>query len=64
MIESTYAKHRATFSSMDEAYQPGPLDEDEALFETIDHVITATVQLISLIRPAPHSVVESAYSVS
>jgi hypothetical protein len=49
---------------MDEAYQPGPLDEDEALFETIDHVITATVQLISLIRPAPHSVVESAYSVS
>jgi hypothetical protein len=61
MIDSTYVKHGATFPSMDGPYQPGPLGEDEALFETIEHVIAAAVQLISLIRPAPHSVVERAY---
>jgi hypothetical protein len=40
-IESTYAKHGATFPSMDELFQPAPFEEDEALCQTIDHVIAA-----------------------
>ena len=62
-IESTYAKHGATFPSLDEPFQPGPLDEDEALSTKIDHVIAAAAHLIALIKPAPRAVVENAFSV-
>jgi len=62
-IESTYAKHGATFPSIDEPFQPGPLDEDEALSETIDRVIAAAAQLIALVKPAPRATVEHAVSV-
>jgi hypothetical protein len=63
-IESTYAKHGATFPSMDEPFQPGLLEEDEMLCQTIDHVIAAASQLIALVKPAPRTVVEGACSVS
>jgi len=62
-IESTYAKHGATFPSIDQPFQPGPLDEDETLSETIDHVIAAATQLITLVKPAPRAAVENALSV-
>jgi hypothetical protein len=63
-IESTYAKHGATFPSIDEPFQPGPLDNDESLGETIDHVIAAAAQLIALVKPPSRSVVENAHLVS
>jgi hypothetical protein len=63
-IELTYAKHGATFPSMDELFHPAPFEEDKALCQTIDHVITAASQLIALVRPAPRAVVETAMSVS
>jgi hypothetical protein len=44
-IESTYAKHGATFPSIDDPFQPGPFDEDEALCKIDDHVIAAAAQL-------------------
>lgn len=62
-IESTYAKHGAAFPSMDEPFQPGPLDDDEALCTTIDHVISAATQLIALVKPPPRTVVECGFSV-
>lgn len=62
-IESTYAKHGAAFPSMDEPFQPGPLDDDEALSKTIDHVISAATQLIALVKPPPRMVVENSLSV-
>lgn len=61
-IESTYAEYGATFPSMDEPFQPGPLDDDEVLCETIDHVIAAAAQLIALIKPVPLTAVEGALS--
>jgi hypothetical protein len=63
-IESTYAKHGATFPSIDVPFQPGPLDADEALCETINQVIAAAAQLIALVKPAPRTAIESALSVS
>lgn len=63
-IESTYAKHGAAFPSIDEPFQPGPLDEDEDLSKTIDHVIAAAAQLIALIKPVPRAAVEHALAVS
>jgi hypothetical protein len=63
-IESTYAKHGATFPSMDELFQPAPFEVDEALCQTIDHVIAAASQLISFVRPAPRTAVEAALSVT
>jgi hypothetical protein len=63
-IESTYAKHGATFPSMDDPFQPGILEEDEILCQTIDHVIAAASQLIALVKPPPRTAVESAFSVS
>jgi len=62
-IESTYAKHGITFQSMDEPFQPAPF-EDEALHQTIDHVIAAASQLIALVKPAPFIAVDTASSVS
>jgi hypothetical protein len=62
-IESLYAKHRATFPSKDEPFQPGPFDNDVALRETIDRVIAAASQLIAIIRPTPRTAVESAFLV-
>jgi hypothetical protein len=62
-IESSYAKHGATFPSIDEPFKPGPLDDDEALSETIDHVIAAAAQLIALVKPAPRAAIENAFSV-
>jgi hypothetical protein len=59
-IESTYAKHGADFPSIDEPFQPGPLDGDEALSETVDLVIAAAAQLIALIKPAPRTMIETA----
>jgi len=35
-IQSTYAKHGATFPSLDEPFQPGSFEEDEMLCQTID----------------------------
>jgi hypothetical protein len=64
-IESTYARHGgSTFPSMDEPFQPGLLEEDEMLCQTIDHVIAAASQLIALVKPAPRTVFEGACSVS
>jgi hypothetical protein len=59
-IESTYAKHGADFPSIDEPFQPGPLDGDEALRETVDIVISAAAQLIASIKPAPRTMIENA----
>jgi hypothetical protein len=63
-IEATYAKHGATFPSIDEPFRPGPLDGDESLCETIDLVISAASQLIALVKPPPRSIVESGFLVS
>jgi hypothetical protein len=63
-IESTYAIHGATFPSIDEPFQPAPFEEDEALCETINHVVAAASQLIALVRPAPCTTVETAFSVN
>jgi hypothetical protein len=62
-IESTYTKHGLSFPSMDEHFRPGPFDDDEALSETVAHVIAAAGQLIAMIKPAPRTVVEGAFSV-
>jgi hypothetical protein len=62
-IESTYANHGTSFPSMDEPFQPGPLDEDESLCATIDYVTAAAAQLIALIKPTPLAVFASATSV-
>jgi hypothetical protein len=59
-IESTYAKHGATFPCIDEPFQPGPFNEAEALCETVDRVIAAAAQLIALVKPAPRTAAESA----
>lgn len=61
-IESTYAKHGISVPSMDEPFQPGPLDNDEALSKTISHVIAAASQLIALVKPAPLIVTEGSLS--
>ena len=58
-IESTYAKHGATFPSIDEPFRPAPFEDDEALCQTIDHVIAAAAQLIALVKPPPRTVTES-----
>jgi hypothetical protein len=63
-IESKYSQHGISFPSIDEPFRPGPLDNDAALAETIDHVIAAAAHLIALVKPAPRSVAESALSVS
>jgi hypothetical protein len=63
-IESTYAKHGATFPSMDDLFQPAPFEEDEALCQTINHVIAAASQLIALVKPAPRTAIETACSVT
>ncbi|KIM80118.1 hypothetical protein PILCRDRAFT_535803 [Piloderma croceum F 1598] len=58
-IEAIYAKHGATFPSIDEPFRPGPLDGDESLCETTDLVIAAASQLIALVKPPPRTIVES-----
>jgi hypothetical protein len=63
-IEGTYAKHGATFPSIDEPFRPGPLDDDGSLCETIDLVISAAAQLIALVKPPPRTIVESGLIVS
>jgi hypothetical protein len=63
-IESTYAKHGATFPSMDELFHPAPFEEDEALCQTIEHVIAAASQIVALVKPAPRTALETAYSVT
>jgi hypothetical protein len=63
-IEATYAKHGATFPSIDEPFRPGPLDGDESLCETIDLVIAAASQLIALVKPPPRTIVECGSLVS
>jgi hypothetical protein len=63
-IESTYAAHGIVFPSLDEPFQPGPLDMDTKLLETIDLVIAAASHLIALVKPAPRTILESSFSVS
>ena len=63
-IESTYAKHGATFPSLNDPFQPGPLDDHRVLCDTVDDVIAAAVQLIALIKPVPNATVENGLSVS
>ena len=63
-IESTYAERGATFPSLNELFQPGPLDGDAKLMEIIDYVVSAASQLIALITPPPSTILESSFAVS
>jgi hypothetical protein len=63
-IESTYAKHGATFPSLDEPLDSTAFEDDTKLMETIDHVIAAASQVIALVKPARRTILEGAFSVS